>query len=182
MSCIHSPYSFKNLILGPFVGFLTHKFQNNNDMFYPMFSLYCINASICCKKKSFWAFFYPKPLVQDFSWKITWVNLKPLCCFNFMLKIRKFLCTDLSQNLTNLILGPFWAPFGPKTSKESVSQKINLVNCKFLCYFNFMQKSIKFHALTLIIPQKPYFGLILGPFWHKTFITKLFPKNHLDQF
>ena len=181
MSCIHFVYSFKNLILGPFTGFLTETFQSSNDMFYPTFSLYASMHQFVVKK-SFWAFFYPKTLVQDFSWKINWFNFKSLCCFDFMQKIRRFSCIDLSQKLANLILSPFWAPFGPKTSKESVSQKINLFNCKFLCCFNFIQKSTKFHVLILIIPQKPYFGPILDPFWHKTFITKLFPKNHLDPF
>ena len=122
----------------------------SQNMFYVSFTLYTVvtsckkskklNASICyLKKTNFRSLFVQIPM-QDFSKKSIWVNFQPLCCCQFMLKIRKVPCIDFSQNLKNLVLGPFCTPFGPKTSKQIFFPKNILFNFKSLGCCNFMQK------------------------------------------
>ena len=59
-----------------------------------------------------------------------------------MQQIREAQSNDLSQNLKNIILGPFPGPFDPKTSKQSFYQKNHLVNFRSI---GSDKKSEKFH-------------------------------------
>ena len=108
------------------------------------------------------------------------VILNKIICVNFKFvhckKIWKCPCTDFSKYRKNLILGPFWASFGPKTSKQSYSQKIIYTNFKSLCCFYFVQKIRKFHALpfdnTWKILFRPHFGLLLAQQLQNKVISK----------
>ena len=143
-------------------------------MFYPIFSLYAAglhakksensNESICFKtqKRILRHFLSKHPSARFLKKAVIWVNFKPSCCINFMQKIRKVICTDISQNLKT----SFGVHFGPL-----------LFNFKPLYCCNFMQKIRKRLCIDfLIIPEKPHLSPISAQVWPKISKLKFSPK------
>ena len=85
-----------------------------------------LDALICNKtlKTHFGHFSAQNPHYKNFLQKTIRANFKPLCCCNFIQKIKTVTCTDFSKKLRRFILGPFGAPFDLKTSKQNFPPKI----------------------------------------------------------
>lgn len=115
-------------------------------------------------------------LCKSFPRKIIWVNFKPLCYCNFTEKIRKIQSIRFSHNLSNLILGSFWLPFGPKTWEQRFSQKITLLTFKVTSY----KESKMFHTLTFYNTSKTFWASFLahfGSFSTRKLKSKITPKT-----
>ena len=83
--------------------------------------------------------------------------------------IRKVPCIDFKKNLKT----SFGCHFGTKNFKQSFSLKMLLFNFKPFCCYNFMQKSEKFHVLSLDNIWKTSFQFFLA----QKPQNKSFPKN-----
>ena len=94
------------------------------------------------KQAHFWSPFHKKTWYKISSLKIFWVSAKnqiyfakniihfnflSLCCCNFIQKNQK-----KSWIMKNVILTPFWAPFGPKNLKSRILSRKSL---KSICNY-----------------------------------------------
>ena len=145
---------------------------------------------------SIWRAFCLQNLTTTILTKYVLPDFQPLCCCNFMQKIRKVSCMNFSQNLKNLTLGSFWTPFGEKSSKQIFSQKkpsCSILKTLWCCSMLFrsilswyaitLSKKIrKFWVSTFLKIWKTSFLAHFNPFRPENLETRFFPqKNHLHQ-
>ena len=135
ISRFHSLQNLKNFIPGPFFRPFCPKNPKTRTFLYiivPNFKSLChcnfmqknpekFNALICYKTQNlfFGHFLFKNPSIIFFG--KNQVNFKFLFCCELMQKIKNISCPDFLQRFKKLILGPFWVPFSPETSKQDLS-------------------------------------------------------------